>query len=214
MTLTILSKELIVDKILPARILANYHVAVQRHIIREYIRLLKGNLLNIDFRHIEEVRTLWSTSKGVAIPGVELAFKKGYIFPTNFSIADYSYTLSAPASLTIKETGQRLTIKKTSRFKKPKQNNGIILPYSAIIFPLTLRTPKSSDKYIKINSTVNQKVFEMIRASGFPSELRNLCPLLINSEGQIIWVAGSPVSDLFKVPPQKEAGDYLTFVLQ
>ena len=39
----------------------------------------------------------------------------------------------------------------------------------------------------------------MIRASGTPSEMRNLCPVILNGDGQIIWVVGSPVADPFKV---------------
>jgi tRNA(Ile)-lysidine synthase len=214
LALNILNRELIMNNVMAAKILAQYHIAVQRHIIREYIRLLKGNLLNIDFRHIEEVRTSWMQSKGVAIPGLELAFKKGYIFPVRFTVPNYSYTLSAPVSIDIKETGQRLNVQNTAGFKKPIQNNGIILPYSAVTFPLTLRSPMAADKYTKINSTVNQKVYEMIRASGYPSELRNLCPVLLNGDGRIIWVAGSPTAEAFKVVNGQDEGDYLSFVLQ
>jgi hypothetical protein len=39
----------------------------------------------------------------------------------------------------------------------------------------------------------------MIRASGIPSEIRNLCPVILNGDGKIIWVFGSPVAEAFKV---------------
>jgi tRNA(Ile)-lysidine synthase len=84
----ILAKHLILDKVLPTNILENYHLALQRHIIREYIRLLKGNLLNIDFVHIEAVRTRHWEVGGLAIPGIELTFHKGFIFPGDFTIPD------------------------------------------------------------------------------------------------------------------------------
>jgi tRNA(Ile)-lysidine synthase len=84
-------------------------------------------------------------------------------------------------------------------FYKPENNEKIIIPFSRVKFPLTIRNSISQDKYIKINTTVKQKVFEMLRASGIPSELRNLCPVIINGDGEIIWVVGSPVAEAFKV---------------
>lgn len=199
MSKKILAEHLILDKVLPANILKNYHLALQRHIIREYIRLLKGNLLNIDFVHIEAVRTRHSEVGGLAIPGIELTFHKGFIFPGDFSIPDYSYKIKSSGSLEIKETGRTIIIEKVDSFHKPGDNERIILPFSLVKFPLTVRNPISRDKYIKINTTVKQKVFEMIRASGIPSELRNLCPVICNGDGEIIWVVGSPVADAFKV---------------
>jgi tRNA(Ile)-lysidine synthase len=195
----ILSDHLILDKVLPANILKKYHLALQRHIIREYIRLLKGNLLNVDFGHIEAVRTRHSQVGGLAIPGIELTFHKGFIFPGDFSIPDYNYKITSLGSLEIKETRKTVIIEKVDSFHKPENNERIIIPLSLVKFPLTVRNPISHDKYFKINTTVKQKVFEMIRASGIPSQLRNLCPVILDGDGEIIWVVGSPVAEDFKV---------------
>jgi tRNA(Ile)-lysidine synthase len=199
----ILSTYLILGKVLPAGILNGYHLAVQRHIIREYVRLLKGNLLNIDFEHIEAVRTRHSEVGGLAIPGIELTFHKGFIFPKGFNVSEYQHSISSPGSIKIKEIEKTVTMKIVDFYQKPKENNQIIIPYSSVKFPLTVRSPLISDKYVKINTTVNQKVIEMIRASGIPSELRNICPVVLNGDGEIIWVTGSPVSHRFKVKDKK-----------
>ncbi|UCH93260.1 MAG: tRNA lysidine(34) synthetase TilS [Candidatus Aminicenantes bacterium] len=195
----ILADHLILDKVLPANILESYHLALQRHIIREYIRLLKGNLLNIDFEHIEAVRTRHSEVKGLAIPGIELTFQKGFIFPGNFSIPGYSYKIKSPGTREIKEIRKTVIVEKVDTFQKPADNKKIIIPFSLVKFPLVVRNSSTQDKYIKINTTVKQKVFEMIRASGIPSRLRNLCPVILNGDGEIIWVVGSPVAEAFKV---------------
>lgn len=205
----ILEENLLAGKALRASLLKNYHIAVQRHIVREHIRLLKGNLLNIDFRHIEEVRTGHANSAGVAIPGIELTFRKGFIFPHGFSIPDYSYKLPHPGTLEIRETGQSFSVVETSEFVKPASNDEIVIPSSLAVFPLTFRSPSREDKYVKINTEINQKVIEMIRASGLPSELRNLCPVLTDGSGEIIWVKGSPVADRFKVD-EAEKGPYIS----
>jgi tRNA(Ile)-lysidine synthase len=204
MALAILAQHLILGKILPTPILEEYHLAIQRHIIREYIRLLKGNLLNISFDHIEAVRTQHWVKRGLAIPGIELKFHKGFIYPANLSISNYNYQMTDSGVLEIKEIGKKLILEEIQTYQKPENNDSIIIPARLVTYPLAVRNPIIGDKYIKINTTIRQKVFEMIRASGIPSELRNLCPVVLNGDGQIIWNVGSPVADPFKVKNKKE----------
>lgn len=195
----ILDQHLILGEILPLHILEEYHLAVQRHVIREYIRLLKGDLLNIGFAHIEAIRTQSQSMQGLAIPGLELKFHKGFIFPAGLTVPGYCYRVDGPEVLEIKETRQKLHIQETHSFQKPWNNHEIIIPTNRVVFPLTVRNPQREDKYVKINTTVKQKVSEMIRASGIPAEMRNLCPVVLNGDGRIIWAVGSPVSEPFKV---------------
>ncbi|MCK4942535.1 MAG: hypothetical protein KAS65_03110, partial [Candidatus Aminicenantes bacterium] len=88
--------------------------------------------------------------------------------------------------------------------RTPKNNFEIVTPQSSIQFPLQARSSRISDKYIKINSGINQSVYEMIRSSGIPADLRNYYPLLLDATGKPIWVVGSPISDAFKVKSKKE----------
>ncbi len=200
----ILGKGLILGKVLRGNLLKKHHVALQRHIIREYIRLLKGNLLNIDFRHIEGIRTGYEETMGLAIPGLELIFHKGYIFPADFKVPDYVYPIDTPGDITITAINTMIEMKIMTYFKYPQDNYSLVLPYSRLKFPLVFRAPVRGDKYSKINTTVNQKVFEMIRVAGFPAELRHLCPVLLNGDSTIIWVVGSPVADWYKVTDKTE----------
>jgi tRNA(Ile)-lysidine synthase len=155
--------------------------------------------LEIGFDHIEAVRTKHREMRGLAIPGIELTFHKGYIFPLDFFVPDYSYHVAGPGVLEIEEIRKKLVIKEAGTYKKPKDNFTVIIPAQRAVFPLTVRNPAKGDKYVKINTSIRQKVFEMIRAAGIPSELRNLCPVVLNGDGQIIWVMGSPVAESFKV---------------
>lgn len=206
-----LDRHLLPGNVLPIDRLKTYHPAVQRHIVREYIRKLKGNLLNIGFEHIETVRTQRVEKRGkremggAAIPGLELKFHKGFIFPKDIIVPGYRYAVPGPGRLEIPEIGKVLVIKEVHTYKKPKDNHGIIVPAASVTFPLTVRVPQKGDKYKKINTTINQDVFEMIRASGMPAEIRNLCPVILNGDGEIIWSVGSPVADAFKVNDRKGA---------
>lgn len=203
----VLDRYLLPGNVLPVRILNNHHIAVQRHIVREYLRRLKGNLLNIGFEHIETVRTQRvgkREKKGAAIPGIELKFHKGFIYPNGLTVPGYCYTVTGPGRLDIPEIGKTFLFKDVFTYKKPKDNSGIIVPAASVTYPLTVRAPRKGDKYRKINTTINQDVFEMIRASGKPAEIRNFCPVVLDGGGEIIWTVGSPVADAFKVKDGKE----------
>ena len=203
----VLNTHLILNQILPTAILKNVHPAMQRHILREYIRRIKGNLLNIDFDHIEAIRTRHAEVKGLAIPGVELVFHKGFIFPSGTTIPGYRYTIpyiKTSFSLEIKEIERTMTFERVGLFIKNRDNYRIVTPVASVEFPLTVRLPERRDRYIKIDAAVNQKVIEMIRSAGIPSELRNLNPVLVNGDGAIIWSVGSPIADRFKVRDKRE----------
>jgi tRNA(Ile)-lysidine synthase len=206
----ILKENLILEQILPLKILEKYHISIQRNILRSFIKKIKGNLLNIDYKHINDILVITNhPQSGISIPGIGLKIHKGYLIPDHFAISDYQYPLPGPGSYFIKEIKRTLIIKATTIYRQPKSNREIILPSDKIQFPLELRSPSKIDKYTKKDAQFSQKVFEMIRSSGFPKELRNFCPLLINADQSIIWVYGSPVAHPFKVQSLAQE-DYLT----
>lgn len=194
-----LSERLILKRVLPVKPLADCPLALQRHILREYIRLVKGNLLEIDFSHINGLLDHIHTRTGAAIPGIELKFHKGFIFPQDFSIPAYGYRLDLGQSIYIEEIEKWMTAEQIDRFEKPLHHWEMVAPLSAMRFPLTIRSPLATDAYLKINAAFPQPVFEMIRVAGFPVRLRPLCPVVIDAIGRIIWVAGSPLAEPFKV---------------
>jgi tRNA(Ile)-lysidine synthase len=194
-----LDKNLIMEKVLPLAKLKSLHPALRRFVLREFIKRLKGNLLDIDFGHVEKLMDWHEGRIDSHIPGLALKLHKGYLFPERFSPAGYRYTLSSSGIIHIEEIDRKITIKSIGKFRKPKDNFEIILDPVLVRFPILIRNPIKTDCYLKFNSSFSQKVFEMIRVSGIPSEMRNYCPLIINGDGSPIWVVGSPVSDAFRV---------------
>ncbi|MEN8154532.1 MAG: tRNA lysidine(34) synthetase TilS [Acidobacteriota bacterium] len=195
----ILSESLTINKILPVYKIKDLHLSIKRHLIREYIRILKGNLLNISFDHIDNIIKNLFTKKGISVPGIDMHCHKGFLYPENIVIPDYNYEIKRPGAIELKEINSKILIERTDTFIKPENNFTIILPEPLFNFPLIIRPAGKNDKYKKINSSVNQKVFEMIRSSGIPYKLRNLLPVLQDKQNRIIWSPGSPVSDSFKV---------------
>ncbi|MEN8223249.1 MAG: tRNA lysidine(34) synthetase TilS [Acidobacteriota bacterium] len=201
-----LKDHLICGKVLKLKTFQSEPMAMKRHIIREFIRSIKGDLLNIDFDHIEQLTKPRIDKKGISIPGINFSIKRGFLFDMRTKIPGYEYQIRSTGETEIPEICSRIRIENTGTFSKPKDIFEIILPADKLIFPIVIRNSEKKDKYKKINSEINQKVFEMIRCSGVPSEIRNFLPVVVNGNKEIITVCGSNVSDLYKVSGMK--GDF------
>ncbi len=207
----ILKKNLILNQVLKLKIFENRHLALQRHIVREYLRLLKGNLLNISYLHIQQFLEAKESKKGLSLPGLNIVFSKGYAYKDDFHIPSYSYCwsdLSTP--LLIKETETVIFAETVSGFFKPADNSYIIVEKSKLRLPLTVRSFNPEDRFQKINTSFQQRASEVIREAGFPDALKPLAALLINGDGEIIWIRGAPVGEKFKIK-EKVSGTLIKF---
>ena len=167
----VLDKKLILGTVLPASVFHGLHPAQARHLAREYLRRLKGDLLGIGFEHIADFLQSLQNGRGLSLPGVNLKFSKGWIFPEKMRVGDYALEIMGSGSWPIPAIGRTLTLKKAARFRMPPGNSEIMVPASRLRFPLLARPARSSDKYRKIHSPYKQNVFEMIRSSGLPAPL-------------------------------------------
>jgi hypothetical protein len=184
--------------------LKKQHPALQRFILREYIRQLKGDLLDINFSHIENLLDHQTASGSGSLPGLSLKYRKGFLYPENFRVSPYHYTAKSFGTIALNETGKKISIKKTNAFRTPRNNFEMIAPLKTLRFPIRIRNANRNDAYIKLNSGIKQSVFEMIRSGGIPSELRGLWPLILDAGDDPVWVAGSPMAEPFKVKEKKQ----------
>jgi tRNA(Ile)-lysidine synthase len=195
----ILEAKLLLGKILPVSAFAGLHPAQARHLAREYLRRLKGDLLGVGFEHVADFLRSLETGRGLSLPGLNLKFARGWIFPEKTAIADYRLEIAGAGLWPIPEIGRGISLKRASRFRMPKDNSGIMVAEKKLRFPLRARPARSTDKYRKIHSPYRQSVFEMVRSSGIPAPLRRLSPVLENGDGEIIWACGSPLAAPFAV---------------
>lgn len=199
---------LIRERILPLASWQSLHLALQRHLLREYIRLLKGNLLNIGFEHIDDILSQTGNNTGLSVPGLHLRMEKGFLFPADVAVPDYLYRIPREGDYFIAEIEREIRIEKIESFRQPPNNREILVPAAKLVFPLLIRPAQRQDAYQKIHSPYRQKVFEMIRVAGFPAPLRNLCPLLVNGDGALIWSCGAPLADSFRTDDEKAGPFY------
>ncbi len=212
LTREILQARLQLGAILQTRAFEGLHPALARHLAREYLRLLKGDLLGVGFEHIADFLQSLESGRGLSLPGLNLKFSKGWIFPEKIRIDDYRLEIPGPGRWPIPEIGSILSVKRVARFRMPKDNLEILVAEKSLRFPLRLRPARPADKYRKIHSPYKQSVLEMIRSSGMPAPLRHLRPLLENGDGRIVWVRGSPLAAPFAVE-DGDRGPFMSIAL-
>jgi len=182
-------------------------LALQRQVVRLFIKKLKGNLRGISFKDIEAVLNLKE--------GKECHLKKNltlrregriiYLKPKKLPKVEYQYRWPGHKKIEIKEIGlgfegKKLAVQEVSSFNFNDKQNAY-LDRSKLKFPLLIRSRKPGDCYQPLGAPGRKKLKEIMRAKGVPLSERDKHPVLI-SEGEIVWVYGLPVSEKYKITPQ------------
>lgn len=207
-----LKKELINRNILPLNRVNSAPLALRRHIVREYIRIVKGDLLNIGYDHIEAVIESMKSGDSVPVPGVTLASDSLHLFPFDTDIPEWELTVEKEDTVSVPEAGLLIKTSVKDNIVKDRDNSTVTLPLDKLEFPLKVRSPLKSDKYRKVNTDFNQKVYEMIRSAGISKQLRNLCPVFFSGDTPV-WAYRCPVAAEFYIEENNKP-PYLTITVE
>jgi tRNA(Ile)-lysidine synthase len=70
-----------------------------------------------------------------------------------------------------------------------------------LIYPLTIRSWKQSDYFCPLGMKTKKKLSDFFINEKVPLHEKKLVPLLVNGNGDIIWIGGYRVDDRYKVTP-------------
>lgn len=179
--------------------LAAAPLALARRLVRRAFELVKGDLLGIDFHHIETVLELAARSAGagrVQAPGLEIrrSFEwlrlspaaSGPVFP------GYRLAASVPGCLRVPGTHSSISlelIEKTETFAGPDcvYNSEMgCLDWRRLSGSLVLRNWQAGDQYQPSGSTGETKLKTLFQQARIPVWERALWPVLTDRES-IIW---------------------------
>lgn len=193
--------------------LTQCHPALQRHLLRAALRQVKGDLRRVQFEHIEAARRLMARDgEGgrVDLPyGLRVVVGTAEIeIARDAGAADsrrFLYRVEAPGTLTIDETGLRLTFSvfpRTAEFE-PRQtgHNTVYFDMDQLTFPLTVRSFRPGDRFTPFGLGGTQKVKQCLIDRKIPREAKWRVPL-IDCDGTILWIAGLRRSAAAIVAPQ------------
>jgi len=205
-----LRRQLIAGAVLPVAPLKRKPVALVRHLLREYVRGQKGDLLGLSFAHIEALRHALGNRAALSLPGLTVVATPRFLYPQSLRLPGYELVVPGPGRFPLGIGTLAVEVDSRTRFVKPARHTELVVSASRLSFPFSVRCARPEDSYRKINTPHRQRVFEMVRAAGFPVPLRPLAPLVVaGGDGRIVWVYGSPLAADFAVSPG-DPGPYVS----
>jgi tRNA(Ile)-lysidine synthase len=196
---------------LSAPMLEKMNPAAQRRIIRKAIATVKGDARRISYSHIEAVVNLLHKSgirKHLDLPDGIRAERNGDILvfskyeQAKAEIPYFEYSLSAPGTIFIKETGMylRFSCAEIRRLQDCPAFSPTVAYFDtdALTFPMVVRQFRPGDRFCPLGMTGTQKVKDFFINSKVPANERKKCPIVL-SGGKIIWIAGYRTDESAKI---------------
>ncbi|MCK4241234.1 MAG: tRNA lysidine(34) synthetase TilS, partial [Candidatus Atribacteria bacterium] len=121
----------------------------------------------------------------------------------------WEYNLSVPGQTEIKPLGMEVEFKilnsaevKTSQYSNRKKSDSEFvefIDYNEVKYPLKLRNRRIGDMFYPLKMAGVKKVKEFFIDNKVPKGHRDLIPILVDSEGKIVWIVGMRLDDRVKI---------------
>lgn len=181
--------------------------ALIRLFLRQQIARVKGNLKDIEFKHIEPVVAFL----GGRVPSVELDLPGGILVYNEYenlvivrksllqSLTVPRVWLNVPGETNVPELG----IKMTASFHEevPEISHGpdaAMFDADMIEHPLSLRIRLPGDRFQPIGLKGTKKLQDFFVDEKVPEKMRDRVPI-VDSGGKIVWIVGYRIDDRFKL---------------
>lgn len=189
------------------------HVALQRRLIKLILNYLSTASEISDFHKIERIRdgilrddaTTWSFDLGGGVT-CQREYEQICFFSHPVSQeSSYTYHLEEAASeLWLSEIGKVLTVSVSSwKGQLPSEAwmdlNEAVFDKEQLSFPLTVRSRKPGDLMTVMGLNGSKKVKDIFIDDKIPPSLRQRIPMVVDSQGRILWIPGVRRSDIATV---------------
>jgi tRNA(Ile)-lysidine synthase len=94
------------------------------------------------------------------------------------------------------------TVAGVDQIKLQKRVHFADVDQDKLVYPLTLRTWQQGDFFIPLGMEGRKKISDFFINQKLPLHVKNQVPLLVNGNGEIIWVAGYRLDNRYKVTSQ------------
>ena len=202
-------------------------LAIKRRIIRKSIKVIKGNLYDIHFKHIHQIMELINCQSGekrLELPD-RIIIKKRYdhliVFKEKQIVenkkiitSDWEYGLSTPGKekikslrITIETKVMNLSEVKPLEFSKKNKSYSEfteLIDFDKVKFPIKIRNKRHGDRFFPLKMNGSKKVKKYFIDKKIPKGQRNLIPLLVDDEEKIICVLGLRLDNRVKIEKTTE----------
>jgi tRNA(Ile)-lysidine synthase len=184
-----------------ADILNSLHPAVARRLVRRALAQVKGDLLGLEFRHVETVRELAQVDEGhgrVQVPGVDIFRSFEWLRlapPATDTLENRNFRLPLPIPGRVSLPGGETEIHaEVLDFPEPTEPlqcvyNGLSgwLDRDRAAGPVEVRNWRPGDQYRRYGHSSQEKVKELFRQARIPLWERRQWPVVTRGE-VILWV--------------------------
>ncbi len=192
---------------MPIEFLMKQHIAIRKRILRKAIEMLKGNVYNIEYKHIEEILQMLNkkhTGLSLDLPsdmGVRIAYNKLYIlnhsskrikkfiYPLEMDESNYCKELDIAIKMRVIEAKDVKNIS-TSSFVK-------MFDYHKVNAPIYIRNRLPGDRFVPLGMEGTKKLKDFFIDLKVPRHQRDYVPLLATAD-DILWVIGYRINEKFK----------------
>jgi len=189
--------------------LMHQHEALASRLVRNAVCRLKGTSRSLGYAHVQAVL---EAIKGKR-PNVHMDFPAGInvdiaydevVFSGRGNFKEFNLVMERPGTLVINEIQSRLSMERVAFSSSHELDRG---PWQAVIdaknfrWPLSVRTMVPGDRMEPLNLGFSKKLKDIFMDRKIARWKRTLLPL-IESKGNIVWVAGVGLSEAVKVNAQ------------
>ncbi len=164
-------------------------------VLRELIRKIKGDLTGVDSGHLAEAL---SHKKNISLPGgLSLLNVSGRLLAVKKTGNPKQIRLKVPGVTCFGNKKVAVTIKDVVKYFGRK--NEAFLDAKKVELPLFIRTRRDGDRFMPFGMKKFKKLQDFMVDEKIPSYKRDLVPLLIDSRGDILWLAGCRADERYRV---------------
>lgn len=192
--------------------------ALMRRVIRESIRKVKGNITNIESKHVEMVVDLVKHGR----TGAQIQLPKGtrVICDTNHivfegkegvNIAPFEYDVTIPGVTKLPMIQRQITVRKITVDEMVFEPMRAYVDVDQLGNRVTVRNRKDGDRFVPLGMTGSKKVKDILIDAQIPKRERQYYPMLCNDE-EIIWIIGLRTAEKYKIT--KNSTNVIEFLVE
>src|SRR5262245_19343329 len=185
--------------------LAGLPVALGRRVVRRAIELAKGDLRQVDFRHVERILELAAPSRGhgrVQIPGLDVVRSFNWVRFGGLAPSPYSIPVTIPGFLPIPGSDCSLSLELIEKTETSGLSHYVYniemgcLDWPRLSGSLEIRNWRPGDRYRPCDVARSQKLKTLFQQARIPLWERRGWPVLVDGTG-IVWARRfGPAADL------------------
>lgn len=189
-------------------------LAIKRRLLRKCYREVAHQAPDLSFPQVERViawlenpttgkRLQWPQGVRICFNGKDIVFYHENTGRSDTEPGSYTLTLNGPGQVKLPQG--KLVVEWVDKALWAKEQLKTMGPWSVLVdgdkvaFPLTIRTRKPGDRFFPLGLGGSKKLKDFFIDLKLPSEERDRVPIVVSSDGEIIWVVGLRLDERFKV---------------